>query len=244
MPNLITAIYKATIVNLILGFTFSFGAQFTWDLKVEESSYSLKLKMDYPKFVSLQQVRYDVKNLALLAQVSSPIQGGTIEGHLHSYIQSINLKSYGIPGSLISKCMESSSLKSWKRRCVLDTTMGAGKMSMAHKYDQVECFDRNGQEGVRGVFEIVGKAKNIVVLGVTLMEARALVLKGKYEAIKNFTKIWNFRVQGGVDLARTIQMYLDRKMQASIDKMFKSGNAKLKESNGKFEFSHYGKFNI
>lgn len=248
MLKLKTAIYKITIVNLILGFTFSFGAKLSWSLSVEDVSYSLKIKMNFPIEVRLQQVKTDFKNFYLLSDVSGPIQGGRIyldkTFSKNSYTQELNLKSYGVPGKLISHCKEQNLAARWERRCDLDTQLAAGKMSMLNKFDEVKCSRNLDENIIECNLTIEGTARDLKLFGVTLMSARKLIIKGKYEALKNFSKIWNFRVNGGVDIAHSLGIYKTRNMDKGFNELFEQGNAQLESNSEKFSFKRKGFLSI
>jgi hypothetical protein len=248
MFKLKTAIYKITIVNLILGFTFSFGASFSWHLSIKNENYSLRIDMDYPIGVRIQQVKSDFKNFSILSKVSAPIQGGKILYDLKrsskEYTQELNLKTYGVPGKLISHCKEDNINGLWKRHCDLDTEVAAGKASMRKKYDEVVCVFDKQKKTVGCNMLIEGSARDIKLAGFTLMGARELVLKGKYEALKNFSKIWNYRAHGGIDLILSQEIYRNKKLQKQFDDFFEKGTAQLKNVKSEFIFESEGSLNI
>ena len=112
---------------------------------------------------------------------------------------------------------------------------------MIKKYDLVKCHERSGSFGVKCYFEIAGTAKDIKFLALTLMSAKKLILKGKFEAVKNFSKIWYFRSGSVANISGSLVLYSSRGLDKSITEMYKNGLTKLAGSEGGFQYSFSGR---
>ncbi len=206
-------------------------ASFIWNLKIIQDSYDLKISMVFPFEIGINNVIAGLKDLKLLSDISETIVDGSISPIKDDgYLQTLTLKNLGIKTKLISKCQEKRESTShlWQRHCDLLTDRAAGKMAMIWKFDEVICKQQSNLANINCQFTIKGQAKDLKIIGVTLATAAEIALKGKYEALINFSSIWYYLQQGSLSFTQSQAVYKRTKLKENLDKMFSNGKTKLK----------------
>lgn len=216
-------------VLLLLGSFELLASEFRWDLEITGPQYTLSIGMRFSATVPFSKVQKSLKDYRLLSQVSGPIiRGEALPTSDRRYEQTLTLENFKIKSHLYSDCSESEENGEWVRYCVLNTGKGAGKMSMVKKYDKVSC---QSVSPVHCRFEIVGTARDLKVLGfLTLMPASKLVLKGKFEALKNFAKIWSHIEKEQVSIQYSLLKYESSPLKQKIDLIWSQGQKALTQS--------------
>lgn len=213
-------------------------ASFSWNMELKGDSYWLTMEMHWPEYVNLNHVIHSLSRYDLLAAVSEPIQSGQ-RSSLDSanYEQALTLERFFVKSVLHSNCHEERSKASWTRHCDLDVTKGAGKLSMVKKFDKVRCQNNTA---VSCRFQIQGTARDLKILGIELMSREKIILKGKYEALKNFSKLWFFLFVDRISLNYALKSYADSELQKHIESVWREGQSKLQKT--PFYFVSKGSF--
>lgn len=217
---------------VIIGF-FLLGswveAKTGYEIRIDDNGYELKIKMDFSESKRLNSVVQALQNPVLIAKMSNNIESVSLQATDPGfYTSSLHIKSYGMSSELVSKCQEARTEQQWSRSCVLQTQLADGGKYMEWKKDFVRC-QQTANRRVSCEFLIEGKMKDISFFRWSLMKAKTLTVKAKYESLISFFKMFYFIENGSFSVRQSKREFENSDLKKSIDDFSENAIQALKK---------------
>lgn len=213
MKKLLIGIFSFSFISISLSLEASTG----YDIKIDNTGYDLKIELNFSDYQTLSQIRNALVQSKIISGLSPNVKSVTYSGTKDVYQALMVVKSFGIKSELLSKCQESQTALEWKRDCVLQTELLDGGKYMVSKSDSVVCRkNKTSEQNTTCQFRILGKTKNLSLLGIQILNERSFAVKAKVQALNNFFKIYYFIQDNNISLDRALMKFDQSNVMADI----------------------------